>query len=70
VSEEDVAGMVVEVESSHQYSITFVAMQQMEAERQYDKMASDIEVHMKERCIIEFLHVKKKMYPLTVIDIC
>ncbi len=27
------------------------------AEGQTDKMASDMEVHMKHRCVIEFLHV-------------
>ena len=37
----------------------FIAMQQMAAEGQPDKMASDIEVHMKERCAIGFLHVEK-----------
>ena len=31
----------------------------MTAEGQSDKMASDMEVHMKQRCVIEFLHVEK-----------
>jgi len=31
----------------------------MTAEGQSDKMASDIEVCMKQRCVIEFLHVEK-----------
>jgi len=31
------------------------AMGQMAAEQQSDKMASDIEVHMKQRCVIEIL---------------
>jgi len=32
----------------------------MAAEGQSDRMASDMEVHMEQRCIIELLHVKKK----------
>ena len=35
-------------------------MGQMVAEEQSDKMAFDIEVHMKQRCVIEFLCVEKK----------
>jgi len=31
----------------------------MAAEGQSDKMASDMEVHIKQRCGIEFLHVEK-----------
>jgi len=31
----------------------------MIAEGQSDKMASDMEVHMKQRCVIEFLHAEK-----------
>jgi len=31
----------------------------MTAEGQSDKMASDMDVHMKQRCVIEFLHVEK-----------
>ena len=34
-------------------------MWQMAPEEQSDKMASDMEVHMKERCIIEFPHGEK-----------
>jgi len=34
-------------------------MQQMTIEGQSDKMASDMEVRMKQRCVIEFLHVEK-----------
>jgi len=30
----------------------------MAAEGQSDKLASDMEVHMKQRCVIEFLHEK------------
>mgnify|MGYP001860934035 CR=1 FL=1 len=36
-----------------------VAVRQMAAEGQSDKMASDMEVRMKERCGIEFLHLEK-----------
>jgi len=38
---------------------TFVAMRQMAAEGQSDKMASDMEVRMKQRCVIEFLHAER-----------
>jgi len=31
----------------------------MTAEGQSDKMVSDMEVHMKQRCVIEFLHAEK-----------
>ena len=52
ISEVDVDGMAVEVESSHQIPLHFVAMLQLVAEWQSDKMMSDIEVHM--RYVIEF----------------
>jgi hypothetical protein len=31
----------------------------MAAEGQFDKMVSDIEVHMKQRCVTELLHAHK-----------
>jgi len=34
-------------------------MRQMTAEGQSYKMASDMEVHMKQRCVTEFLHAEK-----------
>ena len=37
----------------------FVAVQQMAAEGQSGKMVSDAEVHVKQRYVIEFLHVEK-----------
>jgi hypothetical protein len=39
--------------------LNFVAVRQMTAEGQSDKMASDMEVHMKQRHVIEFLYVEK-----------
>ena len=45
--------------------LRFVAMQQMAAEGQSDEMASDMEVHMKERCVIEFFHAEK-MAPIDI----
>ena len=59
MSEADVGDMAVEVEPFCQYSVNFVAMGQMTAEQQSDKMASEMEVRMKQRCITEFLHVEK-----------
>ena len=41
----------------------------MAAEVQSDKMASDMQVHMKQIAVIEFLHVEK-MAPLTLKDAC
>ena len=37
----------------------------MEAEGQSDRMASDIEMHMKQKCVTEFLHVAK-MAPIDI----
>jgi len=39
--------------------LNVVAMRQMTAEGQSDKIASDMEVRMKQRCVIEFLHADK-----------
>ena len=39
--------------------LNFVAVRQMTAEGQSDKMASDMEVRMMQRCVIEFLHAEK-----------
>ena len=58
MSEAD-GGMLVEAEPSHKYLLHVVVMQQMAAEVQSDKMASDMEEHMKQRCVTEFLHVEK-----------
>ena len=40
--------------------LNLVAVQQMMAEGQPDRMASNMEMHMKQRCVIEFLHAGKK----------
>jgi hypothetical protein len=39
--------------------LNFVAVRQMTAEEQSDKMASDMEERMKRWCVIEFLHEEK-----------
>jgi hypothetical protein len=39
--------------------LNFVAVRQMTAEGQSDKLASDIEVRMKQKCAIEFLNAEK-----------
>ena len=36
-------------------------MQQMALEEQSEKIVSDIEAHMRLRCVIEFLHAEKKI---------
>ena len=58
-SEADVGDMAVKAEPSHQYSIHVVAIGQIAAEGQPDKMMSDMEVLMKQRCVTEFLHAEK-----------
>ena len=50
--------MAVEVELSHSYLLTFGCCVTA-AERQSGRMASDMEAHMKQRCVTEFLHVEK-----------
>jgi len=45
--------------------LDFVAVRQMAAEGQSDKMVSDVEVFMKQRCGTEFLHAEK-MAPISI----
>jgi len=51
--------MAVEVEPSHQRLLHFVAVQQIAVEGKSNRMESDTEVRMKQRSLIEFLHVEK-----------
>jgi len=37
----------------------FVAMQQMATEGLSDKLTTNMEVHMKQRCVTEFLHAER-----------
>ena len=55
-SEVEIDVMAVEVEPSCQYSVTCCCCVTHEAERQYDRMVSDVEV---QRCVIAFLHAEK-----------
>ena len=41
----------------------------MAAEKQFDKMASDMEVPMKQRYVFEFLFAEKKWHPMTFINV-
>jgi len=52
-SEVDVDGMAAEVEPSHQYSVMFCCFQTDGSRGQFDEMASDVEVCVKQRCVIE-----------------
>jgi len=63
-------GMEVEGEPSTNIPLCFVAVWQMAAEEQYDSMASDVEVQMKQRGGIEFLYMGKKLHPLTFTNTC
>jgi len=49
MSEAD-SGMAVEIEPPTSIPLNFVAVWQMTAEGQSDKMTSDVEVSMKQRC--------------------
>lgn len=62
ISEVNVGAVAVEVEPSHQYSVPFGSVQQMATEGQSNRMVSEVEVHMKQRCVTKFLHVEKKMH--------
>jgi len=39
-------------------------------EGQSDRIASDVEVHMEQRCGAELFHAGKKWHPLALIDAC
>lgn len=55
----DIGGMAVEVDPSHQYSTTSCCHVIDGSRGAVWQMASDMEVHMKQRCVTEFLHVEK-----------
>lgn len=59
ISEADADAMEVNVESSCQYLLHFVAMRQVTAQWQSDKMAPHIEVCMKQRSDFKFLHAEQ-----------
>lgn len=58
-SQADVGGMAVEVESSHQYSVIFCCRVTDGSRGLSDKTVSDMEVCMKQRCVVYFIHVEK-----------
>ena len=58
-SDVHVGSMAVETEPSHQYSIIFCCHVADGSRGQSDKMASDMEECMKQRCGFAFLHVEK-----------
>lgn len=60
MSEVNVGDVAEEVEPSQQHFMYFVAVWQVVAEGLSDKQVSDMEEHMKHRCISEFLHEEKK----------
>ena len=62
MSKADVGGMAVGVESSYQYSIPLCCCAKMAAEGQSDRRASDMEVTMKQKCVVESL-CEDKMTP-------
>ena len=60
-----VGGMTGKVEPSTNILLHSVVVQQIAAEGQSDKMASDMKVHVKQRCIFE-LHLMDKMAPTDI----
>jgi len=58
-SEADAGGMAVEVEPSANIPLHYVAVWQMTAEGQSDRVVSVMEVHMEQRGVTEFLHAEK-----------
>ena len=67
-SEVDAGGMAVEVESTTNIPLHFVAVQQVAAEGQSDTIASHMEACMKQRCGIEFLpsSTSSKIKPIDI----
>ena len=63
--------MEIEVKPSFQYCVTFYCCvtNGSRGAGQSDRMASDMEVHMKQRCVIEFLYVEK-IAPIDIISAC
>ena len=59
VSEVDVGDMAIEVEPSHQYSLTYCCCVSDGSRGQSNKMVPDTEVWMKQRCVTEFLCAEK-----------
>jgi hypothetical protein len=57
--EVDAGGIAVEVEPPCQWFVCFVATWWTAAEEQPGKMASDMEVNKKQRCVTEFLYAEK-----------
>lgn len=51
--------MAVEEELSHQNSLTFCYCVTGAAEGQSDKIVSDTEMCLEQKCVSEFLHVEK-----------
>jgi len=64
-SETDVGRMAVEVEPSHQYSLTFCCCVTDGSRGVVWQKVSDVEVGMKQRRVTEFLHVEK-MAPIDI----
>ena len=48
--------------------LNFVAVWLVAAEGQSDKMVSSIEVYIKQRYVIEFLHAEKKIVPSDILS--
>ena len=59
MSEVDVGGMAVEVGPFTNIPLHVVVMWQMAAEKQLDRVASNMEVCLKQRCGTEFFHAEK-----------
>ena len=65
MTEAGVGRTAVEIEPARQYSVIFSCCLRDGSRGQYDKMISDMEVYIKQRCVIEFLHAEK-MAPIDI----
>lgn len=59
-SEEDVGGVAAADDLPTSIPSHFVTEQQMAEGGSLTKITSDVEVHVKQRCVIKFLHAEKK----------
>jgi hypothetical protein len=63
--EPDAGGLAIEIEHSHRYFISFVAVRQIAAEEPSGKMAPDMKVHTRQKSATEFLH-REEIAPVDI----
>ena len=65
----DVGGITIEAQPSANILLHVVAVWQVAAEGQSDRKVSNMEVCVKQRCGIYFLHAEKKMAPTDILQL-